>query len=156
MRMTAPFRVSVIACTASALALSLAVFGNPGSDDLVERSVAGAIDRAETSGGQVAPARRLDPAHIHLSSLPAGLAPGTAVTVGDRITLAQRDGAAATFEVVEVRPIAALPGSEAGGGRDLILVTAVSAAGLMPAQTIRFVFDGDAKSPPPPARPHAL
>lgn len=155
---TAPLRVSSLACLVSAAALGWVALGGLGGDGLVERSVADAMDHAEVQGASAnTPVRSFDPAHIRLSSLPSGHAFGNPVAVGDRITLAQRDGGTATYEVVEVRPLSAQAlGAEAHSGPNLMLVTATTGAGRVPAQTIRFIFDGEAKSVPAVPKPHAL
>lgn len=146
-----------MACLASATALGIVAFGNFGEEGMIERSVADAIDRTARDRGTSPAPQVFDPAHVRLSSLPIGPAIGAHVSVGDRITLAQREGGAATYEVVEVRPLA--PKSIGAGAEsvpNLMLVTAVTTAGRIPAQTIRFIFDGDAKTPAAPEKPHAL
>lgn len=157
MQFTAPLRVSALACLASLSALGLVAFGTGAGEGLVERSVADAIDRMELRGAAAAVTRGFDPSHIHLTNLSTGPGPGSAVAVGDRMTLAQRDGGSATYEVVEVRPLARQAvGAGADDGPKLMLVTAVATAGRMPAQTIRFIFDGDAKDATAFGKPHAL
>ena len=67
--------------------------------------------------------------------LPFGL--GRPVGVGDRITIAGRDGQNRVLEVSEVRPVAAGSAADAA----MLLVTCVTRDGGVPA-TIRFVVEG--------------
>ena len=162
--MLAPLRVSALACAASLAALSAVAFGLSGSEPMIERSYAGAFDRLEQA--RSATASRLppafNPAHLHLSRFPMTNPLGPALAVGDQITLAQRAGGSAAYEVIEVRPMSADPiGGSAGaapgaGLARLLMVTAVT-TGSMPAQTIRLIIDADGPTDASPVvRPHAL
>jgi hypothetical protein len=158
--MSAPFRTSMAACFAAVAALSVGAVGFSRPDGLIERSFAQGfgsnLDPLTAASRPLLPAS-FDPAHLHLSSLPASGMAGPSVAVGDKITLAQRQGGSVAYEVVEVRPLP-LGDAYTSGSADVsrpMLVTAI-ASGFSPTQTIRFIVD--AASPPQgtSSRPRAL
>jgi hypothetical protein len=159
--MSTPLRTSLTACFAAASVLAVGALAFSRTDGMIERSFAQGFGE---NGGAMPTARSrlslpgaFDPAHLHLSSLPAVGASGTPVAVGDTITLAQRQGGAVAYEVVEVRPLTPHESQDGGSGEltGLMLVTAI-ASGQHPAQTVRFVVDGPAPARVAPARPRAL
>lgn len=156
--MLAPLRVSMLACAACASGLALVWLGLSRPESLIERSYSTAFDRQEAPRQHThrTNAAAFDPAHLHLSQLP-GLSPlGPSLAVGDRITLAQRAGEAVSFEVIDVRPLAATADGVAGDAPRLLIVTAV-AAGTLPVQTLRFVIEPRASNNPAVSvQPHAL
>lgn len=159
--MLAPLRVSAAACTAAVMILAVSAGGLSRPDSLIERSFAEAFSTQRGAGGRVAAPEpvRFDPAHLHLSRLPASTA-GPALNLGDRITVAGRNGTTSGYEVIEVRPLAGdAAGEKQSDGARLLLVTAVS-TGPAPAQTIRLVIDAGDRTMPAGtavgARPHAL
>ncbi len=151
--MSAAHRISTLACIAAAAVLATTAFGLSRPDGLIERSYAEAFEGLGERNASPA----FDPAHLHLSSLPASTGLGTALAVGDRISLAQRAGGNSSYEIIDIRP---MPGvirssAEASSPR-LMLVTAIS-SGQLPLQTIRFIVDADAPAASiPGAKPHAL
>lgn len=156
--MPAPLRVSVIACALSAAVLGAAGLGLSQSESVIERSYVQAFDRID-AGGQVAALRNggFDPAHVRLSNLPASAAFGPKLAVGDRITLAQAEGGATTYEVIEVTPLALQPPVARGlEPSRMKLVTAVT-SGQLPVRTVRFLIDAEPQgSATPIERPHSL
>lgn len=146
---------STLRISAAAVATTLAAFAAIWSamdrpEAMIERSFADAFERLEAPRTAAALHRgpaSFDPAHLHLSRLPAS-APG--LTLGDRMTIAGRSGSETSFEVVEISPLPA-------AGVNLTLVTAVS-VGPAPAHTIRFVMEAGAEPAitRPPAKPHTL
>jgi hypothetical protein len=164
--MIAPLRVSVLASVATLAALAVGGGSLLRSEGMIERTYTGAFDQMEQERGMrpVAASSRtsFDPAHVHLSHLPAAAALGPSVAIGDRITLAQRAGGVASYEVIDVRPLPRASLTDRlggdGNGKDarLLLVTAAT-SGQLPTQTVRFIIDADAPARPAPAtRPHAL
>lgn len=161
--MPTPLRVSVLACVASLTGLAVAAYGLTRPDDMIARSYTDAFGGTEPAGWPTAAvagagSASFDPAQVLLSSLPAVRPAGPVLGIGDRVTLAQRDGGAADYEVTDVRP---LPAADLGapGAKlpRLTMVTAVSIGGRLPVQTIRFLIDADAPTAPPvPAKQHAL
>lgn len=163
--MVSPLRVSAVACAAAVLAFAVSSGGLSRPDGMIERSFAQAFG---TRGGEGGPApgpavhrhepTRLDPAHLHLSRLPATTL-GPALALGDRIIVAARNGAEHAYEVVDVRPLAGEALGEAGSDTPPLLVTARS-IGTAPAQTIRLVIDAGERTVPTGAavglKPHAL
>lgn len=163
--MPIPLRVATLACIASVSALAVAGWELARPEALIERSYAEAFDRLDDGRAaagavarSVAGAAAFDPAHVHLSRMPAATPIGPVLAVGDRITLAQREGGVAAYEVIDVRPLSAKAlGAEDAGLPRLLLVTAVT-SGRAPAQTMRFIVDADAPASAamPAFKPHAL
>ena len=157
--MRAPLRISALACLASLAGLAAISSSLSQPDRLIERSYADAFDRmGDARGASPAVATAaFDPAHVHLSRLPATATVGPALAVGDRITLAQRSGGNASYEVIEVKPLPGVSLGESGPALpSLLLVTAVT-SGQMPAQTMRFIIDADGGAKPvAPTTPRAL
>jgi hypothetical protein len=158
--MSAPFRTSLAACLAAVAVFSIGAVGFSRPDGLIERSFAQGFG---STGATLTAAKRptlpasFDPAHLHLSSLPASGMAGPSVAVGDRITLAQRQGGAVAYEVVEVRPLS-LGHTQTEGSAEvsrLMLVTAV-ASDQNPTRTIRFIVDSASTSQGTAPRPRAL
>ena len=149
--MSAPFRMLAISGAATVVAVAAVVIGAVGTGPRIERSYAEAFERLDEAQATAIArsAGRLDPAHLHLSRLPAVASAAPALAVGDRITLAAREGGVVNYEVIEVR---ALPGAIAGAALQmspadpasrLMLVTAVS-SDTTKARTVRFIVDADA------------
>lgn len=155
--MFAPLRVSASACVACVAALGAAAFGMARPDGLIERSYSTAFDQQEPIISRTASALAFDPAHLHLSQLASPIGLGPTIAIGDRITLAQRSGEAASFEVLDVRPLSATAlGTTTAELPRLLVVTAV-ASGQLPLQTIRFLVDAEARVTPLAApKPRAL
>lgn len=157
--MSTPLRVSMLACAAAFVGLGVAAAGLSRPEGMIERSYAQAFERGELAVAESrrAPTPGFDPAHLHLSRLPAGGVAGPALAIGDRMTLARRAGGSAAYEVVDVRPLPLAALGEAGNDATrLLLVTAVT-SGQMPTETIRFIVDADAPAgTPTPVRPRAL
>jgi hypothetical protein len=123
--------------------LASAGWGLTGSDAVVGAG----FDRAVMAAGPAvrpAAAPAVAPASDDLFKLskadgPAGhpFGLGRPVGVGDKITIAGRDGQNRVLEVSEVRPVGAGPAADAA----MLLVTCVTRDGGAPA-TIRFVVEG--------------
>ena len=184
--MTSPYRLPTLSLAATALALTGLAAGSTGFGVAIESTYAEAFERieatrplpADRSSGHATGrtsdgvtdrrAAGLNPAHIHLSRLPVAEAKRPAFAVGDRMTLAAREGGNRTFDVVEVRPLTGELGSGSDGATALssspsarlFLVTAVSTDDLR-TRTVRFIIDADGPADQlpvqdAPARPHAL
>ena len=157
--MRAPLRVSALACLASLAGLAAISSGLSRPDRLIERSYADAFDRLGEARG-AAPAvatAAFDPAHLHLSRLPATAPIGPSLAVGDRITLAQRAGGNASYEVIEVKPLPGVSLGESGPALPSLLVVTAVTSGQIPARTIRFIIDADGAVPrETPLKPRAL
>ncbi len=67
------------------------------------------------------------------------------VALGDRISIANRDGGTRTFEIVAIKALEMKENSKAGAPK-LLLVKAVSADRL-PTSTLRFVIEADGFGP---------
>ena len=151
--MPASLRVSAAAFAATLAALGAVWAAMDRPDSLIERSFADAFERLEAprAASLGTAAGTFDPAHLHLSRLPAAAAASPALTVGDRMTIADRTGGSIAYEVIEVRPLA---GDRVPG---MTLVTAVS-VGQTPARTMRFIVDADGEGDAVRAnlKPHAL
>lgn len=141
----------------SAAALIVAGWGLSQSETVVERAYSQAFDRMESRSQDVARANNgFDPAHLRLSSLPANAAFGSKLAVGDRLTLSQAAGVAATYEVIAVTPLALQEPVARGFERSRMkLVTAVM-SGEIPVRTVRFLIDAEPNGATTIERPHSL
>ena len=162
--MRAPLRVAALACLTSLAGLAAISNGLSQPDRMIERSYAEAFDRLEQTRGTNSgiASGAFDPAYLHLSRLPATAPIGPSLAVGDRITLAQRTGGTANYEIIDVKPLPGVSLGESGPALpSLMMVTAVT-SGQLPGQTIRFIIDADGPTsatvpkPMQPPKPHAL
>ncbi len=151
--MPASLRVSAAAFTATLAALGAvwAVMDRP--DALIERSFADAFERLEAPRADSIglAAAKFDPTHVHLSRLPAAAPAGPALAVGNRMTIADRNGGSIAYEVIEVRALA-------GDRAPVMTMVTVVSVGLTPARTMRFIVDADSEGDVVRAtlKPHAL
>jgi hypothetical protein len=153
MAMASTLRISTAALAAAALGIGGIWAAMDRPDALIERSFAGAFDRLESTAPARAAVPLFDPAHLHLSRLPASSPMAAPVALGDRMTIAGRGGAATTYEVIELRPLPAGSGTEAG---DRLLMVTATTIGQAPVQTIRFIVEAGNAPAVVPAKPHAL
>jgi hypothetical protein len=160
--MLAPFHVSLLACAMSLTFLGISAYSLSQPEGMIERSYAGAFGGAEPvrapqamTTGDASPA--LDLSKVHLSSHQTATGVAASLGLGDRITLAQREGGIAEYEVIEVRPLLASDAGSPGVGLPhLMMVTAVTTGGRLPVQTIRFLVEPIQAEALAPAKPRAL
>jgi hypothetical protein len=142
--MQTSIRVTMVACLSTAVVASFTTLGLSRPDAMIERSFARGFDSMGTGDRQFAPAMGavFDPAHLHLSRLPSVGALNSNLQVGDRITVALREGGTAAYEMVEIRPLGVGEGTSGPGGEisRLSVATAIS-VGQLPARTIRLLID---------------
>jgi hypothetical protein len=147
-----------LAATAGSIAAVSVTLSRP--EALIDRSLNAALSRM--GGGSAVTASRLsDGAETGLLKLsstgsvdgPAGL--GQALAVGDRITIAAKDGARRTLEVADVRPLAETGGAQAEGADGNLLLVTCNVLGGAPGEVVRFVIeDGRHHAPALPATQH--
>jgi hypothetical protein len=156
--MTSTLRITAAALVATAAALTGLWTAAERPDRLIERAFADAFDRLEAPHAARAERPLFDPAHLHLSRLPAAPARVAPIAIGDRMTIAGRAGGSTTYEVVAMQPLPPVPGTDSPtAALALVMVTAV-AVGEVPAETMRFVVETGPATQAVPAltRPHAL
>lgn len=155
--MASTLRISAAALTVATVGLAGIWTGTDRSEGIIERSFASAFDRLEAASHPPTARPAFDPAHLHLSRLPAASAMASPLARGDRMTITGRSGSLTTYEVVELRPLPAGTGGAADADERMVMVTAVT-VGQVPAQTIRFIVEAGSapERVPAPAKPHAL
>lgn len=151
--MASTLRISTAALATAALGIGGIWAAMDRPDALIERSFASAFDRLESTAPSRAASPGFDPAHLHLSRLPASSPMPAPLALGDRMTIAGRGGVATTYEVIELRPLPA--GASAAAEERMLMVTAVT-IGQAPVQTIRFIVEAGNAPAVLPAKPHAL
>ena len=155
-------RIPLLALAATAGSIAAVSLALSRPEALIDRSLNAALSRVAPAGtGARTAAMRSDEVEAGLLKLsstgatagvPADI--GQTLAVGDRITIAAKDGARRTLEVAEVRPLADTAHTGADGARGLLLVTC-NVLGGEPGQVVRFVIeDAGDHAPALPATQH--
>jgi hypothetical protein len=153
-------RIPLLALAATAGSIAAVSFALSRPEALIDRSLNAALSRMG-GGSAVTASRPSDGAEtglLRLSSTRAADGPagfGQALAVGDRITIAAKDGARRMLEVAEVRPLAETGAAQAGGADGTLLLVTCNVLGGAPGEVVRFVIeDAGDRAPALPATQH--
>ena len=139
-----------LAATVASLLSFWAFLSRP--ETLLDRSLAAALKaqpHALDAAATGADSPLADSDLLRLSSL-GGASPfgrSRHVAVGDRITIAGRDGELRTLEVVDVRALQAQVTRSPGGAETHFLLVTCSVVGLDPGPNVRFIVEDVAPEP---------